>query len=116
MAHYLLQLSYTPEAWSALVTNPQDRSKAVEGVVENLGGKMERIWLSFGEYDVLGIIDMPESVSAAAFAMALAAGGACRNVKTTPLLSAQEGIEAMKRAGTCGYTPVTRQATTATGR
>ncbi|MDQ1469269.1 MAG: hypothetical protein QOJ99_749, partial [Bryobacterales bacterium] len=107
MAHYLLQLAYTPEAWSALITNPQDRTKAVQDVVENLGGKIERFWLSFGEYDIVGVLDMPESVSAAAFSMALSAGGACRSVRTTPLLSTEEGKEAMKRAGTCGYTPVT---------
>src|SRR5947199_10018161 len=37
MAHYLLQLGYTPEAWAALLTDPQDRSKAVEGAIAKLG-------------------------------------------------------------------------------
>ena len=50
---------------------------------------------------------MPDNVSAAAFAVAVAAGGACKNVKTTPLLSIAEGIEAMKKAGQSGYQPVT---------
>lgn len=113
MAHYLLQVAYTPEAWSALVSSPQDRTKALQGVIGNLGGKMEQFWLSFGEYDVVGVLEMPESVSAAAFSMALAAGGACRDVKTTPLLSTQEGLEAMKKAATCGYTPVTRKTASA---
>jgi hypothetical protein len=30
-------------------------------------------------------------------------------VKTTPLLSLAEGLEAMKKAGTSGYKPVTAQ-------
>jgi hypothetical protein len=52
---------------------------------------------------------MPDNVSAAAFAVAVAGGGACKNVKTTPLLSLAEGLEAMKKAGTSGYKPVTAQ-------
>jgi hypothetical protein len=39
--------------------------------------------------------------------MAIAAGGACKGVKTTPLLKIEEGMEAMKKAGTCGYKPMT---------
>ena len=64
MAHYLLQVSYTPEAWAALVRSPQDRAEAVRGPVENLGGKIERIWLAFGEDDVVGIIDIPDNLAA----------------------------------------------------
>jgi uncharacterized protein with GYD domain len=115
MPHYLLQLAYAPEAWSALIANPQDRSKVVERVLENLGGKMERFWFSFGDYDIVGVVDLPESVSAAAFSMALSAGGACRILKTTPLLSTEEGLEAMKKAANCGYTPVHKKTTGDTG-
>jgi uncharacterized protein with GYD domain len=106
MAHYLFQVAYTPEAWKALVQDPQDRTKAVEGAISQLGGRIERAWLSFGEYDVIGVMEMPDSVSAAAFSMAVAAGGACKTVKTTPLLTGAEGVEALKKAGTCGYKPV----------
>jgi len=103
MASYLVQVGYTPEAWSAVMKNPQDRSEAVRPAIEKLGGKIERFWMSFGEYDIIGVVEMPNNVSAAAFAIAISAGGACRNVKTTPLLTIEEGVEAMKQAGTCGY-------------
>jgi uncharacterized protein with GYD domain len=105
MAHFLIQLAYTAEAWAAMVKNPQDRSAAVSGAIGKLGGRMERFWLSFGEYDIVGIVDMPNNVSAAAFAMAVGAGGACRTLKTTPLLSIEEGITAMEQAASCGYKP-----------
>jgi uncharacterized protein with GYD domain len=108
MSYYLLQVGYTPEAWAAMVKNPQDRSEAVKGAVETLGGVMERFWMAFGEYDIVGIVQMPDTVSAAAFSMAVAAGGACRSVKTTPLLSTAESIAAMKKASTCGYKPATQ--------
>jgi len=110
MAYFLLQLSYKPEAWAAMIKNPQDRSKAVESAIEKLGGKMERFWMAFGESDIVGIVEMPNNVSAAAFSMAVAAGGACQNVRTTPLLTVAEAQDAMKKAATCGYQPVTQTA------
>jgi hypothetical protein len=51
-------------------------------------------------------LDMPDYVAAAAFAAAIAAGGSCKSVKTTPLLSPEEGVAAMKKAGGSGYKPI----------
>ena len=110
MPHYLLQGTYTPEAWEALVKNPQNRFEAIRPAVEKLDGKVEHGWLAFGEHDIVSILQMPDNVNAAAIAIAFAAGGALKNVKTTPLLSAEEGVEAMKRAATCGYRPATTAA------
>ena len=110
MAQYLFQAAYTSEAWNTMANNPQDRAKAVESAIENLGGSVKNFWLSFGDYDIIGVIEMPDSVAAAAFSMAVAAGGACKSVRTTPLLSTAEGVEAMKMAATCGYHPA-RKAT-----
>ena len=78
MASYLLQVGYTPETWAVMIQNPQDRSAAIKAPVEKLGGRVERFWLSFGDYDVVGVVEMPDSVSAAAFSMAVAAGGAAQ--------------------------------------
>jgi uncharacterized protein with GYD domain len=103
MAYFLIQVGYTSQAWAAMLKQPQDRAAAVRPAVEKLGGRIEHFWLSFGEYDVVGVIEMPNHVSAAAFAMAIGAGGACRSFVTTPLLSFEEGIEAMRQAGTSGY-------------
>jgi uncharacterized protein with GYD domain len=110
MAFYLLQVGYTPEAWTALIKSPEDRAAAIKAPVEKLGGRVERFWLSFGDYDIVGVIEMPDSVSAAAFSMAVSAGGACRALKTTPLLTSAEGLDAMKKAATCGYRPITKSA------
>jgi len=105
MPSYLLQVSYSPEAIAAMIKRPQNRGEAVRKPIEKLGGKISAFWLAFGDYDVVAIIDMPNNVNAAAFALAVAAGGACKNVKTTPLLSAEEGIAAMKKAADSGYKP-----------
>jgi len=103
MPNYLLQVGYTPEAWSHLIANPHDRVDAVRPVVEKLGGKMLQGWYAFGDYDLIAIVEMPTNVEAAAFSLAAAAGGAVRALKTTPLMSAAEGVEAMKKAAKSGY-------------
>ena len=111
MSNYLFEAAYTAEAWGILVKNPQDRMQVVQATIEKLGGKIERSWLSFGDYDIVVIVDLPDTVSAAAFAMAVSAGGSCKAVKTTPLLTAQEGMEAMKKAAASGYKPVVQTQT-----
>ena len=103
MATYLSQVAYTQEAWKTLIENPQNRLEAVRPAIEKLGGKLIQGWFSFGDYDIISIIEMPDNVSAAAIAIAFAGGGACKAVKTTPLLSTAEGIEALKKASTSGY-------------
>jgi uncharacterized protein with GYD domain len=105
MAFYLLQVSYTSDAWAAMIRHPEDRAAAVREAVQALGGKVGSMWISLGEFDLIGFASMPDNLCAAAFAMAIAAGGACKDVRTTPLLNMSEGIEAMTRASQCGYKP-----------
>jgi uncharacterized protein with GYD domain len=109
MAHYLLQVAYTPEAWAAMLKNPQDRRAAVEPALKKLGGSLEQVWFSFGEYDLIGIMQMPDNVAAATFSIAVSGGGACKTVKTTPLLTTEEALKAMREAGGIGYKPATAQ-------
>jgi uncharacterized protein with GYD domain len=110
MPHYLHQVGYTSESWKALVRQPQDRLAAVQAPIEKLGGKLVDAWFTFGEYDIVAITEMPDNMSAAAIAIAFAAGGACKTVRTTPLLSQTEAISAMKKAGESGYRPLATQA------
>ncbi len=105
MAHYLIQAAYTSDAWAAMVKDPQDRIEAVRPVVESLGGKVVAGYLAFGEYDTIAILELPDNEAAAAFAMAAAAGGGLKALKTTALLTTQEGLGAARKAGALGYRP-----------
>ena len=105
MAHYLYQGAYTSDAVKTLIKKPTNRFEVVRRAVEKLGGRIEGAWFAFGEYDFVVILEMPDNVSAAALSLACAAGGAVHSGKTTPLLTQQEGVAAMKRAGTSGYLP-----------
>jgi len=105
MGYYLLQLNYTPQGWAALVKNPQNRLQALAPVVQRLEGDIVNGWMQFGDYDVLVVCQLPEHVSAAALSMAISAGGAVERVKTTPLITFEEGIESLRKAAGTQYTP-----------
>lgn len=105
MAYYLLQVAYTPEAWAALLKSPHDRTAVLKPVLEKLGGRFEAAYFAFGDYDIVSILELPKNADAAAFSIAAAAGGAVKAIKTTPLLTIEEGIESMKRAAASGYVP-----------
>src|SRR5712664_21227 len=116
MPHYLSQVSYTPEAWARLVANPQDRIEAVRAPIEKLGGRIHNAFFAFGEYDVVVITEMPDNISAAAIAIAFAAGGAVKSEKSTALMTSAEALEAIKKAGTTGYRSLTASASAAAAR
>ena len=110
MPLFMHQVAYSAEGWSAVISSPQNRIEAVRVAIENLGGKVVSGWFSFGEYDVVAITEMPDHVSAAAIGIAFAGGGACKSVQTTPLLTQEEALRAMKQAAGCGYRPATARA------
>ncbi|MBN1134149.1 MAG: GYD domain-containing protein [Methanosarcinaceae archaeon] len=105
MADYLIQISYTPEALARLIANPQNREEVARSLIEKLGGELKGFWFSFGDYDLVELATLPDNVSAAALSMAVFGGGAVKAFKTTPLLSLNEGIDAMKKASELGYQP-----------
>jgi uncharacterized protein with GYD domain len=74
------------------------RKAAVEKAIKSLGGTPEAYYYAFGGTDVVGIADMPDNVSAAAFALLVTvAGGAA--VSTTVLLTPEEVDEIAKKTG-----------------
>jgi uncharacterized protein with GYD domain len=103
MPLFLTQVSYTQQAWQSLIESPQNRLEVVRLAIEKLGGKVVNGWAAFGDYDIILVSEMPDHVAAAGFAMAVAAGGACKSIKTTPLLSMTETAEALKKAGGSKY-------------
>jgi uncharacterized protein with GYD domain len=107
MPYFCHQVSYTKEAWAKLMENPQDRLEAVRTPIEKLGGKLQVSFFAFGAFDVIAITDMPDNISAAALAIAFAAGGSVQSIQTTPLMTAAQAVEALRKAGTCGYKSIT---------
>jgi len=115
MPFFCHQVSYNKEAWKRLVADPQDRLDVVRAPIEKLGGKLQTAYFAFGPFDAIAITEMPDNVSAAAIAIAFAAGGSVAHVQTIPLMTAAETVEALRRAGTCGYKAIVAETAAAAG-
>ena len=105
MPLFMYQAAYTAESWAAQIKNPQDRIETIaRQACEAVGGKLVGGWLCMGEYDLVVIADVPNIECIAGIAMAVAAGGAAKGGKTTPLMTGAQGVEALKKAGAVAKT------------
>ena len=103
MPQYLTKFSYTPATWARLIGNPEDRRKAAQLYIESVGGKLHGFWYAFGTHDGYTLWEAPDNVSMAAVALAIAGGGAISSLETTVLLTIDETMDALRKAGQIRY-------------
>jgi len=103
MPRYLSLFAYTPEAWAALIRKPEDRSQAVSTLCEQLGAKLIDLYYSFGEYDGLLITEAPDDVTASAVILAAISPGHVKSIKTMPLLTVEQTMDALRKAGIVSF-------------
>ena len=103
MPYFFIEGSYTSEGWAALARKPEDREKTFKALVERAGGKLKSFYYAFGASDVIGIIETPDASTAGAIAVSVTSVGHLKFFKTTPLMTNQEGMEVMKKAGSLKY-------------
>ena len=105
MPLYLSRFSYTPETWARLIDNPNDRREAARSYIESVGGKLHGFWYAFGTHDGYNLWEAPDNVSMAAVALAISGGDALSSFETTVLLSVEETMDALRKAGQIQYRP-----------
>lgn len=103
MALYMVQGTYTPEAWAALAKNPQDRSSPIRELAQKLGGRLIDVYYCFGEYDVVVLAELPDDIAALTTAIAGISPGHLKVYKTTKLFTVEETMEAMRKAGSLTF-------------
>jgi uncharacterized protein with GYD domain len=103
MSLYMTQFAYTADAWAALINNPVDRGQAFQQLAQKLGARMVNLYYCFGEYDGVLIIEAPDDTTATALILAAIAPGHVKSTKTTRLLTVEETMEAMRKAGGMSY-------------
>ena len=103
MPHFMVQGSYTADAWARMIHKPEDREKIYAALIEKAGGKLKAFYFAFGEKDVVAILEAPDATTAAALSLAVAAPGHVKHITTTPLLTMKEGMDAMKKAAALKY-------------
>jgi len=107
MSLYMIQASYTAQAWAAMATKPEHREQVFRNLCEQAGVKFIASYYCFGEYDVVSFYDAPNATTAAAISVAVTAAGHLKGAKTTALLTDTEGFEVMKKAGSLKVPPPT---------
>ena len=98
MAHYLIEVGYTPQSWSSQIDSQANVVDRITPAVTAAKGTIESIYYAFGDADLVGIMDFPTPEDAAGFALAVTSSGALRSFRTTPLLTVEQGIASMRRA------------------
>jgi uncharacterized protein with GYD domain len=103
MPKYLFEASYTLDGAKGLIKDGgSKRRAAVEALVKSLGGRVEAFYFAYGDRDVVTIVDLPDSATATAVSLTVAASGAVR-CKTTVLITPEEVDQAVKK--TVSYRP-----------
>ncbi len=98
MAKFLFEARYTAEGAKGVAREGgTGRRAAIAKMTEAVGGKLEAFYYAFGEVDAYVIVDLPDSVTAAAVALAVNQGGGA-TVKTVVLLSPEDMDKAGKKA------------------
>ena len=101
MPLFMAQFSYTPQAWAALMHEPQDRAAASEALVRHFGGRLIGLYYTPGaEYDGFALFEAPNDAAAAAVDIADVAVGHLRSNRLLRVLSADEMHAALKQAAT----------------
>lgn len=108
MPRFLVQASYTADAIAALVSKPRDRTAGVRAAIEQLGGYVESLDFSLGEYDVVGSVTLPDDTTVMAINLTSVASRTARAYKTTKLLTPEEFLAAQQQAHGTSYQAPTR--------
>lgn len=98
MPIYMTQFTYTADGWRSLVKNPQDRTESFRNLFERQGGKLLSFYFCFGEYDAVIIAEAPNETVMTSGLLSVIAQGNIKDIRTTVLVTPDQGLEAMKKA------------------
>ncbi len=97
MPKYLMQASFSSEGLKGLQKDKASgRRDAIARALESVGGRLDALYFSLGEYDDVLIIDAPDIESIAAFCVQVNASGLLRT-RTTALLTVEEADRALAK-------------------
>ncbi|HEY7012185.1 MAG TPA: GYD domain-containing protein [Streptosporangiaceae bacterium] len=105
MAKYLVLFNLTGETIKRFVANPSDRAAVVRRLAESGGGTLESYYWMFGQYDGMGVFDLPDSQSMAALCLAATGSGAFAHFETHELIEARDLTGIAERAAGIAYQP-----------
>jgi uncharacterized protein with GYD domain len=94
MARYMVLGNYNAQGAAGVIAQGGTaRVNAIKALCKQIGGKLESCYFSFGEYDIVAVIEAPDNVAMTAASLAVGASGLV-SMKTVVLLSPKEMDEA----------------------
>jgi uncharacterized protein with GYD domain len=99
MAKFMISATYNAEGIKGVVkAGGTSRLQAIEKMLAGVGGTVESFYFAFGGRDVYVVVDVPQTIQAAAVAAAVTSSGAMSSYETIVLLTPEEIDEAMEVA------------------
>jgi uncharacterized protein with GYD domain len=94
LSNYILLIKWTEQGISKINESP-DRFSSFKAMLEKVGGKLIGGYYTFGEYDVVIIMEAPNDEAVMSLMLKIGSAG---NVKTKTLkaFTAEEGIKIIK--------------------
>jgi uncharacterized protein with GYD domain len=100
MAKFLFQGTYTQTGLPGLLKEGgSSRRDAIDKAIQSVGGTLEAFYYVFGDYDAIGIADLPDNESAITLSLIINNSGAAK-VTTTVLATPEEVDAAVKKSPT----------------
>ena len=100
MPIYFYKAKYTAQVFRARWSlDPRDISELMRPSIERFGGRVIVCLLTVEGAEPAGFIEFPDNISAAARGMHLQSGGSIEEMPITPMMTTEDGLEAMRRVG-----------------
>ena len=105
MAKYMIEETFSSQAASGVMQNPEDRFEVLRPIFKAAGCELEQFYVSGIENKSYLIIESPDLNTVCTVGTTFLASGAAQAIKYVPLLTVPEAVELFKKAGTLGYRP-----------
>lgn len=105
LAKYLVLFRLSGETISRFVAKPSDRAAVIRALADSVGGSLESYYWMFGQYDGVGVFDLPDACTMAALSLAATSSGAFTHFETHQLIEVGDLAEIAERARGVAYQP-----------
>lgn len=107
MALFITYASYSTSGIQGLISKPEDRGKAIEGLVAKIGGKVVATYMTTGRNDIVLVSEAPDGTDVVAIGMAVGASGSLSNIETVRAWTSADFVAIAEKAGTLtgAYSP-----------
>ncbi|HEY4000414.1 MAG TPA: GYD domain-containing protein [Candidatus Xenobia bacterium] len=98
MAKYLALFSLEAEAVHKFMDHETDRATVVRKLAESAGGKLDAYYFMLGKYDGALIVDLPDTITAMAFSMAIDSTGTIKHIELHEMIPSDKIHQVVEKA------------------